>query len=246
MKKVLLLLILFIPVLIFSQENSDFSINTGVDFVSSYNWRAIDFGNSPAIQPYISTSVSGFDFTIWGSYAIMANEIVNEKKVPFTEIDLILKYSYPFNFGTLYTEMVDFYYPFFGDKFSNYKGVEDGISKGAHWINLALGYLGQESFPISLKLDFGILNDIDDNIYFEAGYSFQINKTPLDIFFGFAKGKEKSDLYGIEDNKIALVNCGIGTSKNIKITESFSLPISTQLIANPYASKVFLVLKVSI
>jgi len=246
MKKILLLILLFLPIFIFSQEDKKVNLNTGVDFVSSYNWRAIDFGNSPAIQPYIGLSAYGFDFTIWGSYSIMANEVVNENKVPFTEVDLVLRYSYSLDFGTLYSEMVDFYYPFLGEKFSNYKGVEDGVSKGAHWLNLAIGYQGPESFPLSLKLDFGILNDVDDNIYFEAGYTFDVDKTPLNLFFGLAKGKEKSDLYGIEDSKVALINCGLGTSKEIKITDNFSLPISTQLITNPYASKVFLVFKVSL
>jgi hypothetical protein len=246
MKRKLLVVFLFLPIFLFSQESSNVKLSTGVDFVSSYNWRAIDFGNSPAIQPYLGLSAFGFDFTIWGSHSIMANEVINEKKVAFTEIDLILRYSQTFDFGTLYTEMVDFYYPFMGEKFSNYKGVEDGVSKGAHWINLAVGYQGSETFPLSLKVDFGILNDVDNNIYIEAGYTFDVNKMPFNLFMGLAKGKDKSDLYGIEDSKIALINCGFGTSKEIKITDNFSLPISSQLITNPYASKVFLVFKVSL
>ncbi|MDP4193134.1 MAG: hypothetical protein Q8858_16330, partial [Bacteroidota bacterium] len=62
---------------LFSQEQQEeqkekkggLHLGSGVDLVSSYNWRAIDFGNSPAIQPYISLSAFNFELSGWGSYA---------------------------------------------------------------------------------------------------------------------------------------------------------------------------------
>jgi hypothetical protein len=244
MRKIkLIFLLFFASIVIYAQDSSGVSINTGVDFVSSYNWRAIDFGNSPSIQPYIGLSAYGIEFTIWGSYAFIANEVVNEKTVPFTEVDLILRYNYAVNFGILYSELVDFYYPFYGKPYSDYKEAENGVGGGSHWTNLAIGYKGTETFPISLKFDFGIHNDADNNIYFEAGYNFKVKETNLDLFLGMAKGQERSELYGIENDKVGLINAGVTVSKRIKITDSFSLPVSTQLIVNPYTSKIFLVFK---
>ncbi len=247
MNKTITILIFFFSVAMLpAQENSGISVNTGCDIVSSYNWRSIDFGNSPALQPYIGVGGYGLEFTVWGSYAFIANETINEKKVPFTEVDLILKYSYELPSGSIYAELVDFYYPFLGQKFSDFSGVENNMSVGAHWVNLAVGYKGGESFPVSLKFDYGLHNDADYNIYFEIGYAASVGSTSMDFFMGFAKGENKSDLYGIEDGNLAMVNLGVTAGKVIKITDSFSIPLSTQFVFNPYASKAFLVFKLSL
>jgi hypothetical protein len=43
-----------------------------------------------------------------------------------------------------------------------------------------------------------------------------------------------------------VVNLGITVSKEIKISDSFSLPLTTSFIINPQAENVFLVLGISL
>ncbi|MCU7497380.1 MAG: hypothetical protein HF314_06625 [Ignavibacteria bacterium] len=232
---------------LYSQEEAPgIHVGTGVDIVSSYNWRAIDFGNSPAIQPYISLSAYNFELTGWGSYALIAQEEKEGKSVPFSEIDLSLKYSIPTEIGTFAPGVVDFFYPYENMRYSDYKGVEAEESKGAHWVNVSLTYAGPEAFPVSLTADYAAHNDPDKPVYFEASYPVKIKETNLSVFLGAAKGKGKASLYGIEDGKLAIVNAGVTVSKELKITNEFSLPVSTSFVMNPYLSKAFLVLKVSL
>lgn len=50
--------------------------------------------------------------------------------------------------------------------------------------------------------DYAAHNDVDKPVYFEAGYPFSIGESEISIFAGVGKGKEKSDLYGLENDKI--------------------------------------------
>ncbi|MDP4173685.1 MAG: TorF family putative porin [Bacteroidota bacterium] len=227
------------------QSEKNIHLNSGVDLVSSYNWRAIDFGNSPAIQPYISLSAFNFELSGWGSYALIAQEEHDGKSVPFSEIDLSAKYSIPTSIGTFSPGVVDFFYPYEHMRYSDYKGVDSGESKGAHWVNVGLTYTGSESFPISLTIDYAIHNDPDKPIYFEVGYPVKIEETNLNLFVGAAKGSNKASLYGIEDSKFGIVNAGVTLSKSLTITKDFSIPLSTSFVMNPYLSKAFIVFKAS-
>lgn len=222
------------------------SVGTGVDLVSSYNWRAVDFGNSPAIQPYISLNAYNFELTGWGSYALIAQEEHEGKAVPFTEIDLLLKYAIQTSVGTFTPGVVDFYYPYEHMRFSDFKGVENDESKGAHWVNVELAYTGPESFPVSLLVDYAAHNDPDKPVYFEVGYPVKIGETDVDLFVGAAKGTHKASLYGIENDKIGIVNAGVTVTKNLSVTKEFALPISTSFVMNPYLSKAYLVFKISL
>jgi hypothetical protein len=81
------------------------------------------------------------------------------------------------------------------------------------------------------------VNDDDNSLYVELGYSFSI----LDIFVGAGNG-----LYLTGDNAFGVVNLGISTSKEISITEKFSLPVSASLITNPEAKHIHLVFGISL
>ncbi len=78
--------------------------------------------------------------------------------------------------------------------------------------------------------------DSQNSTYFELVYSFSI----LDIFLGAGKG------FYTTDGKFNIVNLGISVSKNIKITEKFSLPVSASFITNPQAEKVHFVFGISL
>lgn len=258
----ILCMLLSLQVIMPAQEQEEtreplVSINTGLDIVSSYIWRSIDYGNSPAIQPYVALSIGNFEFTAWGSYALIAQqevetktisevepfeEVTSTKNVPFTEIDLIARYDIETSIGTFSPEVTDFYYPYLNQRYSDFKG--DG--EGQHWVNVALKYCGTEKFPIMLTLDYAAHNDVDKPVYFEAGYPFSIGESEISVFAGVGKGKEKSDLYGLENDKVGFVNAGISFARQIKIANDFSLPVSTSFMMNPNASKAFLVFKISL
>ena len=137
-----------------------------------------------------------------------------------------MKYNFKTEIGTFSPEVVDFFYPYEGGRFSDYKGE----GEGKHWVNISLNYKGTEAFPIELKLDYAAHNDKDKPLYFEAAYPFKVGETDLSIFAGFAKGKDKTDLYGINDEKVGFINTGLTVTKKLEISKEFSIPISTSFV----------------
>lgn len=189
------------------EKSSPFDV--GGDLVSSYLWRGTKFGTGPAIQPYLSFAVGGFEIGGWGSYSFGNSS--------FAEADLYASYS--FNFG-LSVGVTDYYFP--GVE-SDYFDFSD--STGTHGLELNLGY-EIKGFSISANYMFNkapTAGTTGGDMYFEAGYAFK--------YFGIHLGA--GDGWHTEGDKFAICNIGITSSKEIQITEKYALPVSGALIWNP-------------
>lgn len=202
--------VLFSSSIIFAQT----SVSGGADFVSRYVWRGLDFGNSFSLQPSLSLSAGGFEAGFWGSYPFTADGYGAE------EMDLYLGYSVS-DFSILVT---DYYFPTAGGKYGNYD------DPGSHTIEVGLSYGGSEAFPISLSAFMNVYNDNDNTVYFEVGYSTEVSEVGLDFFVGGTPGGD-TGYYGTTE--FNLINIGISASKDIEITDKFSLPIFSSYVLNP-------------
>ena len=150
----------------------------------------------------------------------------------FQEADLYM--SYGFDFG-LSVGLTDYYYqgsPFF--KFSQ----ENDDSAASHAFEINLGY---EIGGLSLSGNY-ILNNaangagsLGGDMYFELGYSFE----NFDIFLGAGDGWHTST------GDFAVCNVGISTSSELKISDSFSIPVSGAVIVNPEKEEFNLVVGLS-
>ena len=215
-------LYLFVGLLLVCTLNPDTAkaqeFDTGVDLYSTYVFRGVAF-SGPSIQPYVEFSAGGFAIGAWGAQGI--DGYAGEPG--FQEMDLYAVYE--FDFG-LSIGVTDYYYP----------GTEyfDGDS---HAFELNVG-LDIENFSLSGNY---ILNEAEgagsagSDLYFEAG----LNIGAVDLFVGAGDGWHSSD------GDFALVNVGIGTSKEIRITDSFSIPLSGAVILNPDTEQFYIVAGIS-
>jgi hypothetical protein len=200
-------------------EEPDSPFSAGGDLVSSYLWRGTKYGSGPAIQPYLELALGNFTIGGWGSYCFTSNEAA--------EADLYL--SYGFDFG-LSIGLTDYYFP--GSDYFDYSA-----ETGAHAFEINLGY---EIQGFSLAANY-ILNEAGSagsaggEVYFEAGYGFK--------YFSFFAGA--GDGWHTSDGEFMLCNIGISSEKEIKITDSFSLPVSGALIWNPEREQFNVVVGVS-
>ncbi len=205
---------IFAVLLISNTSFSQSTLSAGSDFVSRYLWRGLDFGNSFSLQPSMAFTSGDFEVGIWGSYPLTTTSNGSE------EIDFYASYSIA-DFSLIVT---DYYFPNNGIKIGNFK---DG---GAHTLEVGLSYGGSESIPISLAAYINVSNDDDKSVYFELGYSTEVNEVGLNIFIGGTPGGENTYY---ETTKFNLINIGATVSREINITENFSLPVFTTFIVNP-------------
>ncbi len=133
----------------------------------------------------------------------------------FQEMDLYAGYG--FDFG-LYLGVTDYWYP--GSQW---------LDSDTHAYELNLGY-EIESLSLAANYIFAGEGSVGDDLYFEAGYSLD----QADLFIGAGDGWHSTD------GDFALVNIGIGTSKEIAITDSFSVPVSGAVILNPDSEQLYI------
>ncbi len=187
----------------------------GADVVSSYVWRGTQFGQGPHIQPYVSAGKGGFEIGLWGSFPTTAGGGGNE-------LDAYLSYD----FGPLALTVTNYTFPN-GDGTYSSGSFFDGdieVSASADIGNLSI--LG------------GYFPDLE-TLYIEAGYSFG------DVDFALGFGSDSKDAFYVGDGESDIVNVSFGYSKEIKITEDYSLPVFSSFVYNPSAEAAFLVFGLS-
>ncbi len=197
---------------------SGVEFSTGTDLVSSYVWRG-SYISGAAFQPTVEMTAGAFTLGAWGSADFNSTLL---------EMDLYASVS----LGGFSVGLTDYYYP--GGSFFD----TDALSS-PHAFEVNLGY---EVSGLSLGGNY-ILNEaagalsMGGDMYFEAAYDFG------KFAFTLGGGNGWHTLAGDEDFQI--VNIGISTSKEIKITDSFSIPFTGSAILNPNKEQFYIVVAAS-
>jgi len=194
-------------------ESSNSSFSVGADLYSNYIWRGSKYGTGPAVQPSVKFVTGGLTLGVWGSFDAAG----------YAEADPYISYTLPFG---LSLGLTDYYYPglpFF--ETSDTAGshafeINAGFAKGG--LTLSANYIINEA---------GGAASAGGDTYLQAGYAFN----NFNVFVGAGDGWHTSD------GKFALCNLGIGTSKVIKLTDTFSIPVNGSVILNPEKEQFFLV-----
>lgn len=141
----------------------------------------------------------------------------------FQEMDLYASFS----LGDLSIGLTDYYYP-----------GSDYLDGDSHAFEVNLGYsLGSLSLGANYILNEAAgAGSAGGDMYFELGYS----GSAADVFLGAGDGWHS----GTGD--FGIVNIGVTKSKEIKITDSFSLPISGAVIFNPDSEQLYILAGISL
>jgi len=194
-------------------ETGDSKFSVGADLYSNYIWRGSKYGQGPAVQPTVKFVTGGLTVGVWGSFDASG----------YAETDPYISYVLPFglSFG-----LTDYYYP-------GLKAFEVSDTAGSHALEINAGF-AKGGFSLSANYilnQAGGAGSAGGDMYFQAGYAF----TYFNVFMGAGDGWHTSD------GKFALCNIGLGSSKTIKLTDTFSIPVSGQIILNPDKEKIYLV-----
>ena len=199
------------------------------DIVSSYIWRGQDLG-SAAIQPTLGVGYRGLSLTAWGSYGLTNSNDVKE-------FDLTLAYS----IGGLNIGVTDYWFDAGLDPDNRY------FKYDAHGTN--------HLFEANIGYDFGIAslqwftnfagNDGVNNdgkraysSYVEAAFPFKLSSIEWTATAGAVPFA--TTFYGTSG--FAVTNLSLRATKEIKVTDTFSIPIFGQVTTNPCSQKAYLVL----
>ena len=230
MKKIVLFALgMVMGVTAYAQETVEATISG--DVVSSYIWRGQDLGNV-SIQPTLGVSYKGLSLSAWGNVGLSNSEDTKE-------LDLTLAYSNGgFNIG-----ITDYWTNDGGDPEARY------FKYNAHGTN--------HVFEANVGYDFGFAslqwftnfagNDGTNkdgkraySSYFEVNVPFQLATVDWTATAGAIP--YATSFYNGWTSGFAVTNVALKATKDIKVTDSFSIPIFGQVVANPCSQKAYLVL----
>lgn len=216
MKKVVLILFLMSAGIINSY--AQLTVKPTLDVYSSYVWRGNQLGQGPAFQPSVVASVNYLSIGVWGSFDASG----------YKEADLYATFAFPNGLTLIAT---DYYFP--GLKYFDYSDTT-----GSHAFEAGLSYTLKIKLTLSGYYIFnkaGGAASKGKDTYVEASYAF----TPLTVIVGAGSGWHTSD------GKFNICQIGIKSIKEIKITDSFSIPVSGSVILNPEREQFYVVVGLS-
>lgn len=209
-----------------AQEKLETTISS--DFVNEYIWRGQKLGDV-AVQPTFGVSYKGLSLTAWGSYGLSNPDDTKE-------FDLTLGYT----IGRLNIGMTDYWFSTGLDPKGRY------FKYDAHGTN--------HVFEANIGYDFGLValqwytnftgNDGTNkdgkraySSYVEAVVPFCLASVDWTATVGAVPFATTS--YGT--SSFAVTNLSLRATKDIRLTDSFSIPIFGQVTANPCSQKAYLV-----
>ena len=201
----------------------------GADVVSSYVWRGTQFGDGAHIQPWMELGSGAITGGIWGSF-------------PLTGVGMVLGEDANgdpiFNGGNELDLWITGDLGFMSLTVTNYSfpGQYGGYGAGTGVFDGDIEISGSASLG-GVDLTVGYFTDLEA-LYIEAAFS----AGPVDIGLGF--GSDGKDAFYAGGDS-GLVNMSFGGSKEIKITEEYSLPVFGSFIYNPDSEAAFLVFGMS-
>ncbi|HPF52746.1 MAG TPA: TorF family putative porin [Draconibacterium sp.] len=221
MKKTLLItasMLLMVTLFVPAAKAQEWS--TGLDIYSSYIWRGAKFGSGPAFQPTVEFSAGGFAIGAWGSVSASTDEAL--------EMDLYAGYTFELGeSSSLGLTLTDYY---FGGDWTDgdYHFFEPLVSLGLGDFSLTGAYMFYDGA--------GTDGDGSGDLYLEAAYSFG----SFDLTLGGGNGQYT------DDTKFKVCNISVGTSKEVAVTETFTLPVSGAVILNPSTGGFFITVGISL
>lgn len=199
------------------------------DFVNQYIWRGQDLGNT-AIQPTLGVAYKGLSLTAWGSVGV--TEASDTK-----EFDLTLAYTaggfnigitdYWFNQNGLDPDGRYFKYDAHGTNhvFEANIGYDFGFASLQAYTNFA----GNDGFNKDGKRAY--------STYVELAAPFKLATVDWTASLGVVPFY--TSFYGTEG--FAVTNLALKATKDIAITDKFSLPVFAEVSGNPCSQKAYLV-----
>ncbi|GHT37079.1 hypothetical protein FACS189435_1300 [Bacteroidia bacterium] len=225
---------------------SKWEVAPAADLVSSYVWRGV-YQTGASFQPALNVSYGGLSLGFWGSTDFASAGVASIGGIP-KEFDFTLGYSA----NGFSISATDYWWAGEGSKYGSYRAF--------HFIEGSIGY-SFGSFGLSwntmLKEGEGeVAGEIGGensgykqqySTYVAAAYDFEVGGAGGVACTASIGVSPWTGIYHKEDTKgFAVSTISLKASKEIKVTDSFSLPVFAEAIFAPNQDNVFLVFGINL
>jgi len=229
-KRIVLMTMVVAPLIVGAQDKVEASV--GADVVSNYVWRGQNLGNA-AVQPSVSVAYKGFSLGAWGSYGIVDSDDTKE-------LDLTASYSTG-GFTVAVTdywfsgvEEKDRYFMYDAHRTAHVFEANVGYDFGKCSVNWYTNFAGSDYRPDGKRAY---------SSYIEIAAPFKLGGLQWNAAIGAVPLKSAATYLDASGNPVdgfAVTNITLRASRDIKITDHFSLPVFASVTANPNSQKTYL------
>ena len=233
MKKILIITAILSAVAVTAKAQDTLETTIGTDVVSQYVWRGQDLGGV-SVQPTLGLAYKGLSLSAWGSAGL-------SNPADTREFDLTLAYTvggfnigvtdYWFNAGL---DPLNRYFAYAADCTNHVFEANVGYDFGFASLQWYTNFAGNDGLTPDEKRAYS--SYVEVNVPFVLG---GVDWTATAGAVPFA-----TDFYGVEG--FGVVNVALTASKDIRITDSFSIPVFAQVAANPYSKNAFFVFGITL
>ncbi|MDQ2177193.1 hypothetical protein [Marinifilum sp. D714] len=234
-KSVLKLSVLFTLIILFASNlnvNAQGKVTVSPSVTTRHYWRGIMVSNTANFEMDLAYTNNNFTFGAWGGYGFDNT---------YSEFDFHVGYKFNDHFNIAVWDLfanrdrasIDDY---------NYLDLDRATTN--HLIDASFNFYFTEKFPLSLSVSTMLYGrDLDENgdqnysTYVELGYPVTIGGEKISLFAGLNAFEDQ--VYG---ESFGFVNIGATATREIKITESFSLNAWAKVAINPQAETANLIL----
>lgn len=208
------------PASLYAEDNVEAEIKA--DFVSQYIWRGQDLGDF-SVQPTLGVSWKGLSLFAWGSVGISNPDDTKE-------FDLTLGY----NVGGFNVGITDYWFNSPNPKYFDYSAHDT-----SHVFEANIGY---DFGPVSVNwfTNFAGNDGVNKNgkraysSYVEIAAPFRLGKLSWCAKVG---ASPYATSFYADANGFAVINASLSASYDIKVTDSFAIPIFAAINTNPSTQK---------
>ena len=233
MKKILIITAILFAAAVTAKAQDTLETTVGTDLVSQYVWRGQDLGGV-SVQPTLGLGYKGLSLSAWGSAGL-------SNPADTREFDLTLAYTvggfnigvtdYWFNAGL---DPLNRYFAYAADCTNHVFEANVGYDFGFASLQWYTNFAGNDGLTPDEKRAYS--SYVEVNVPFVLG---GVDWTATAGAVPFA-----TDFYGVEG--FGVVNVALTASKDIRITDSFSIPVFAQVAANPYSRNAFFVFGITL
>jgi len=233
MKKILIITAILSAAAVAAKAQDTLETTIGTDVVSQYVWRGQDLGGV-SVQPTLGLAYKGLSLSAWGSAGL-------SNPADTREFDLTLAYTiggfnigvtdYWFNAGL---DPLNRYFAYAADCTNHVFEANVGYDFGFASLQWYTNFAGNDGLTPAEKRAYS--SYVEVNVPFVLG---GVDWTATAGAVPFA-----TDFYGVEG--FGVVNVALTASKDIRITDSFSIPVFAQVAANPYSKNAFFVFGITL
>jgi len=197
----------------------------GADFVNQYIWRGQECGDV-SIQPTLGISYAGLSLSAWGSVGL-------SNTADAKEFDLTLTYTTGgFNIGVTdywFNNPEERYFLYDAHQTSHIFEANIGYDFGVASLQWFTNFAGNDGLNKDGKRAY--------SSYVEANVPFKLATVDWTATAGAVPFA--TDFYGTSG--FAVTNLSLKATKDVKVTDSFSIPVFGQVVGNPCSQKAYLV-----